>query len=219
MAVRHGLSEKQFAEIVQTLERFIFRYVTICKVHPGKLADKYYAHCVRICEEKESYVVDDLITDLRKLLEEDAPDSFFKSSLVERLQYSRSTSPMILYFLSTLEDYRDWYNAGAKSTPRRNATGVYDISTLEVEHIYPQTPKIVNQDLEPLKHDLGNLSFLSPQDNKSVRNADFSTKKVHYSNSNVSLNRDLGNLDSWSARIVNERREKLIEMAVKVFTV
>ena len=221
LAAKHRLPEDRFAEVVQILELFIFRYVVICKAHAGKLADTYYKHCLKIREQAENYSVEDLRNGLKALIVEDASDSLFKNNLVERLIYSGSAqvSRRILHFLSTLEDYRTWYDGGAQGKPRPNTTSVFDISSLEVEHIYPQKAKIINNELEPLKHDLGNLSFWSADDNKAASNANFSQKKAMYANSRVSLNRDLANLDTWDQKALQKRRKQLVDMAVKIFTI
>ena len=219
LAAKHCLPENRFAEIVQILELFIFRYVIICKAHAGKLAETYYRHCLKIRQQVENYSVEDLRTDLRGLIEGDASDSLFRSSLDEKLVYKSSASPKILHFLSTLEDYRSWYDSGHRGTPKPYITSVFDISSLEVEHIYPQNARNTNTDLEPLKHNLGNLSFWSGDENNAVSNANFPDKKTSYARSSVSLNRDLADLDTWNRKNLQERERKLVDMAVKIFMV
>ena len=223
LAAKYCLPEDQFAEVVQILELFIFRYVVICKAHVGKLAETYYKHCKKIRRQAENYSVEDLRNDLKALIVEDASDSLFRNNLVERLTYSGSApvSRRILHFLSTLEDYRSWYDNGHQGRPRPTITSVFDIASLEVEHIYPQNAKAenINGELELLKHNLGNLSFWGEHDNKAASNADFSEKKAMYANSSVSLNRDLANLDTWNRQELEERRKQLVDMAVKIFMV
>ena len=143
----------------------------------------------------------------------------FRSSIAEKLVYKSSVSPKILHFLSTLEDYRGWYDSGHRGTPEPDTTSVFDISSLQVEHIYPQNARNTNTELEPLKHNLGNLSFWSGGENNAVSNADFSEKKTSYARSSVSLNRDLANLDTWNREKLEERERKLVDMAVKIFMV
>ena len=219
LAAKHCLSEGQFTEIIQMLELFVFRYVIICKAHPGRLGDMYYKHCKDIREQNQNYLIEDLRNDLKELISEDAPDLLFRHSLIERLTYSETTSLRIRHFLSTLEDYRSWYDDGAKGKPRPSQASVFDIFSLQVEHIYPQKSKVINDELDSLKHDLGNLSFWSADDNKVANNADFSQKKTMYAKSSVSLNRDLANLDTWDRKALEKRREQLVEMAVKIFTI
>ena len=221
LAAKHCLPEDRFAEVVQILELFIFRYVIICKAHPGKSGEVYYKHCLKIRAQVENYSVEDLRDDLKELIAEDASDSLFQSGLTERLTYSASASLRIRHFLSTLEDYRSWYDGGAQGKPRPNTTSVFDIASLEVEHIYPQSPKEgnTNAELEPLKHDLGNLSFWGEHDNKAASNADFSEKKAMYADSSVSLNRSLADLNAWDREELEKRRKQLVDMAVKIFIV
>ena len=221
LAAKHSLSEDQFVEVVQILELFVFRYVIICRNHAGKLEEPYYNHCQQIRQQTENYSVEDLRNDLTELIAEDASDSLFGNSLVERLTYSDSgpVPRRILHFLSTLEDYRSWYDNGHQGRPRPTTTSVFDIPALQVEHIYPQNAEIMNEDLEPLKHDLGNLSFWSADDNKAANNADFPQKKTMYAKSSVSLNRDLANLDIWDQKALQKRRKQLVDMAVKIFTI
>ena len=221
LSAKHCLSEDQFAEIVQILELFIFRYVIICKAHAGKLAETYYRHCLKIRQQVENYSVEDLRRDLRGLIEGDTSDLIFRSSLAEKLVYKSSVSPKILHFLSTLEDYRGWYDSGHRGTPEPNTTSVFDISSLQVEHIYPQNAKAenTNKELEPLKDDLGNLLFWGERDNKVASNADFAEKKAMYAKSSVSLNRDLVDFSTWNQEELEKRREQLVDMAVKVFTI
>ena len=191
----------------------------ICKAHAGKLAEAYYRHCLKIRQQVENYSVEDLRTDLRGLIEGDASDSIFRSSLAEKLVYKSSVSPKILHFLSTLEDYRSWYDSGHQGTPEPDITSVFDISSLQVEHIYPQNARNTNTELEPLKHNLGNLSFWSGGENNAASNVDFPDKKTSYARASVSLNRDLADFSTWNQEELEKRREQLVDMAVKVFTI
>ena len=63
-----------------------------------------------------------------------------------------------------------------------------------IEHIYPKSAKQVDEipELEPVKHDLGNLSILTPADNIELSNDPFSLKRPKYQIANLLLNRDLG---------------------------
>ena len=223
LAAKHCLPENRFAEIVQILELFIFRYVIICKAHAGKLGDTYYKHCLKIREQAENYSVEDLRNDLKALIVEDASDSLFGNNLVEKLIYSDSAqvSRRILHFLSTLEDYRSWYDNGHQGRPKPTVSSVFDIASLEVEHIYPQNAKAknINKELELLKHHFGNLSFWSADDNKAASNAGFAGKKAMYADSRVSLNRDLACFDTWDREKFEARERKLVDMAVKIFRV
>ena len=221
LAAKHCLAEDRFAEIVQILEFFVFRYVIVCKNHQGKLEAPYYNHCRRIREQKENYIVEGLRNDLKALLAEDESDLHFESSLVQRLTYSPSGQgpQRILHFLSTLEDFRRWYDDGHHGEPRPTTTAVFDIASLQVEHIYSQNAGNSNAHLEPLKHHIGNLSFWSGEDNRTASNADFKDKKSRYADSSVSFNCDLALLNTWDIIEFHERQSKLVDMATKIFTI
>ena len=219
LAARHRLSEEQFAEIVQMLELFIFRYVTICKAHAGRLGEEYYKHCCKIRSQRGDYSVDDLRDDLRLLMEEDTTDLLFENRLTQVLTYSQAQSSRVLHFLSTIESYRAWYDAGFQGQPTPDTSSVFDLPSLHVEHIYPQSPRECIEELEPLKDSLGNLSFWSGQVNRSVRNDDFVQKKTSYGQSSISLNRYLASLDNWNRDELLKRQRKLVDMAVKIFTI
>lgn len=219
LAARNCLSEAQFAEIVQMLELFIFRYVTICKAHAGTLGEIYYQHCRQIRNQREDYSVDGLREDLKSLMETHTTDTDFENRLPQILTYSQRQASKILHFFSTIEDYRGWYEAGYQDTPTPNTERVFDISSLHVEHIYPQRAGDLNEALVPLMHNLGNLSFWSGDDNRAASNAGFQQKKEMYERSSISLNRDLATLDSWNYEALTERRRRLVDMAVKIFTV
>ena len=121
--------------------------------------------------------------------------------------------------MGTIEDYRKWYDAGCEGQPTPDTSRVFDVPLFNVEHIYPQAPSKRIEELESLKHNLGNLSFRSGGDNRAARNDDFSQKKASYGYSSISLNRDLACLDAWNRDALLKRQERLVEMAVKIFTI
>ncbi len=219
LAAKHCLSEEQFAEIVHMLELFIFRYVIICKAHAGRLAETYYKHCRKIRRLRGDYSIETLREDLQGLMKGDTTDSLFENGLTQILTYSPAQSSRVLHFLSTIEAYRGWYNRGFQGQPTPDITIVYDLTSLHVEHIYPQSARERIEDLEPLKDNLGNLSFWSGQVNSSAGNDDFAQKKTSYGQSSISLNRDLASLDAWNRDALLERQRRLVDMALKIFTI
>jgi len=225
LAASRELSEADFSQLVSLLERFVFRYITICGAHPGKVQEVYYQHCVKI-RQGQPAPLKELQTALADLITKYASDTVFEANLPEKLRYSPATAQVqvqdgkiIKHFLTTLEDYKEWCDKGARGTPRPDMTDVHDLRMITIEHIYPQNPKRRDPNLEPLKHDLGNLTFWSPDDNRGASNEDFQNKKTAYAGSNISLNRDLAKLDSWDTTQVDQRRKKLVEMALKIFRV
>lgn len=50
--------------------------------------------------------------------------------------------PHIRYLLTTLEDYAQWYESGAKGVSKcEDKTRVFDFSNTTLEHVYPRSAK------------------------------------------------------------------------------
>ncbi len=214
------LDGKQFAEAVSALERFVFRYKTIGNAHIGQMTELYLRHAKEIRELKKSSAVTALRTDLRTLVLKVVPDSVFRTNLKEVRYSSRSGNGHIRYMLITLEDYAAWYEKGAQGTPKcKDKTRVFDFSNTTLEHVYPRSADGKNKDvaLEPVKHDLGNLTIFGPGDNDKMANKSFAEKKAVLAASNIKLNRDISAHTTWAAKEVADRTDKLVGMALRVF--
>jgi len=218
MAAARSLDERKFSEVVQSLERFTFRYVSVSRAHVGKLTELYNEHSKEIRRSPATYSVDDLNSDLRQLLTEGAPDAVFSASLVERLTYGSGDNRLIKYCLTTLEQYGTWYERNAAGPPVcEDKSTIFDLTSLQIEHIYPQNPQTIIQELETQKQRLGNLSVWHPTDNRAASNSDFETKRPFYQNSNIRLNRRLATTETWNKQALEARQAKLVEMALAIF--
>jgi uncharacterized protein with ParB-like and HNH nuclease domain len=214
-----GDQEQKFTELINLLERFVFRYISIVKNRPSRLADRYYKNAVAIRRNTAGYKLENLERDLRDLLNRGADDNQFINQLA-KLSYEDSTQRRIIrHFLTTLEDYYAWFDKGARKKPTPDKSKIFDVTQNTIEHIYPQNPKVQVQDLDELVDDIGNLSFWGPGDNVTAGNKSFTEKKKLYAKSGVSLNRELASLPAWNKVALENRRKKLIEMALKIFVV
>ncbi len=214
------LDAKQFAEAVAAIERFVFRYKTIGNAHIGQMTELYLKHAKAIRGSKKSSAVTALRTDLRTLVLKVVPDSVFQTNLKEARYSARGGNGHIRYMLITLEDYAAWYEQGAQGTPKcKDKTRVFDFSNTTLEHVYPRSAdgKNKNAAMEPVKHDLGNLTIFGPGDNGKMANKPFAEKKATLAASNIKLNRDVAAHNTWTAKEVADRTDKLVAMALKVF--
>jgi hypothetical protein len=215
------LDHVNFSKIVQLLERIFFRYKLICSLHIGSLTKIYLANSVNIRQNPATYSVATLEASLRQLQNTKAQDETFKT-LLDNLVYKLSGGNKPLkYFLITIEHFLSWYNSGAAGTPTIDKTVVFDFSNTTIEHIYPLHPSSNNMDMElnELVNTLGNLSFLGPDDNIDLANEDFNTKKPYYANSAVKLNNEIANSNVWDINEVSARKDRLKQIALKVFQV
>ena len=152
---------------------------------------------------------------------ERATDDLFRA-LVEKISYHPDAGNKVLrYFLTTAEHYWRWYREGATGAPKcRDATRVFDVPSITMEHIYPQHPPAGARDpqLDLLVNSLGNMTFLGPRDNDKLANADFSTKKPVYAQSSILMNHQIATLAAWAAADIQNRQLELTNLALKVFT-
>jgi len=223
LAAASALEQKNFSEIVQLLERSAFRYRNISKQHVGSLTKIYHNHSVSIRSDPSAYRVSTLKNELHELQIKKAPDSIFAPSLTKQLMYSRGAGNKVLrYFLITVEYYYKWYKSGASGSPKcRDKSRIFDFQNTTIEHIYPLKPDSTayNSALEPLANDLGNLTFFGPDDNATLANKNFATKKPAFATSSVEMNRELAKKAKWGKAAIKAREEKIKKIALKVFNV
>lgn len=213
------LPPADFSEIVQALERFLFRYVLADGPY-DKVIETLNRHAAEIRKDPRAYRSSSLMSDLRDLVGLHAPDDVFKQRL-QQLRYPRSESKKPLkYFLMTLEHYVRWFNEGANGRPVcRDKLRVLDFENGTIEHIYPENPAQPDVQLDPLLDTLGNLTFLSPSENDAAGAKSFADKKVYLETSASTLNREIAAEADWTAQMVRKRQDRLIDMALRVFSV
>jgi hypothetical protein len=215
------LPEAKFAVLVHTLERFVFRYITVVGAHPQPLEDVYLAQAARIRAEGEAYQLSALEAALRPILSSSSNETRFRQELEQNFKYieTPAAKTYIKYFLATLEDYIRWIDNGFGGPRRPDMTMYVDLKKVDIEHIYPQNPNQRDQVLEPIKHNIGNLAIWRKSDNQSAGNLLFDDKKDRYDGASFSLTRRLGSLPSWDATELARRQRLLINAAVKVFDI
>lgn len=213
------LGPKKFAEAVASIERFVFRYKTIVNAHITPLTNFYLTHAGEI-RRSSRYSVRRMRTDLQQLSEKYAPDSIFRAALRE-LRYSpKRSNTHVRYFFLAIEDYGRWADSGAQGVPKcRDKSRLFDLGATTIEHIYPQSALVADKaaELEEVKHALGNLTILGPQDNDSVSNDPPQSKADLFAGSHIRLNRTLDLDNGWTSEMVNQRTEELVSKALKIF--
>ena len=214
------LPENEFSELVQLIERAVFRYVMIARRHPTKLSEKYLQAAVAVRKDPSSYTSARTREDLNSLLKE-VDEKSFVTLLKEQMKYKLNNSNGTLkYFLTTIEQFSAWYVGGAEGRPQCREKGIiFDVSNLQIEHVYPQSAATTDVQLEEQKHNLGNLSFWGPADNLEASNLAFLEKKPSYQASNISLNRDLGKLKQWTREEITARSDELVRRALRIFQI
>jgi uncharacterized protein with ParB-like and HNH nuclease domain len=219
----YNLGEKKFSEIVQLLERFLFRYKTVANEHIEAVVTILHTNSVAMRLAPTTYSIDTLKTSLRTLLAARVNDTHFRSSLDTMSYKEGGGNKPIKYFLITLEHYKRWANGTATTGEPKcmDKTRIYDFSSTTIEHVYPRNAHgpVIDATLEPLKNEMENLTMMGPTDNGLGGNNNFATKKTLFLASSVTLNLDIGNLPQWTTAELAIRKDQLKDMACKIFKI
>lgn len=214
--------DTRFSELVDLVERFGLRW-SVAPLHSGTLSEAYYEHAVLLRIEPATYTVQRFLRRYAPFVAENAPDSIFQPALVQRLRYGKHLdNQLVKHVLTTIEDYWSDLNDSETSTaPRPRMESAYDFSQIQIEHIYPQNPREqdIDESLERVLHVLGNLTFLSGDDNLELGNRPFKEKKEEYKKASSRLTRELGMVDEWTPDVVHDRGSRLIEFARRIYAV
>jgi Protein of unknown function DUF262/Protein of unknown function (DUF1524) len=213
------LPEKPFAAIVHLVEFAVFRHIHCSRQHPSRLDSVFLLQAVEIRKKPAAYKPTTLRSALKTTLDTYSADAVFREGMRSELVYrDKAGNSVTKYFLTTIEQFRSWYANGAKGNPTcKDKTAVYDLSQIEIEHIYPRNSASPDPLMEPLKQHLGNLSFWGPNDNTKAANQTFAAKKKLYALSNVQLNQDVAKLPKFEVPELDSREIDLVTRGLAIF--
>lgn len=214
------LGQAKFSEIVQTLEKFMFRYKTICGNGHQNISDIYMEEAKLIRDNPDTYDPRSLFRRLRAVLTEKANDAIF-TARVANLRYATTGGNKILrYFFSTLSEHYTWYERGQLGKPYAQKDFIINYDNVTVDHIYAQNSTEPNPGFDDNSiHKLFNLTILTHRENEQiVRNKPFSEKKPIYSDS-FALNRKMDDFEEWNLENAEKWQEFITDMATKIFVV
>lgn len=212
-------NEQTFKDVILLTEKFVFRYITASGLRVNRLSNIYTEHIVYM-RKNNQFNFNQYKNELNTLINTYCKDIIFEQSLNENLTYTKNNINKIRYFLTTIEYYYKWYNTLNRShIPQPTTNSIYLIDNNDIEHIYPQSPLAQNSTLDPLKHNIGNLTFWYSSDNRSASNNNFTAKKTFYSNSNISITRDLASVSIWDVSAITDRKNLYIDIAKLVFKI
>jgi hypothetical protein len=221
LAVARETNETTFRDLVLILEPFVFRYINVTNASSARLAAVYYEHAAGV-RNTGNLDKNTLRKTLQKLIKTHAPDDVFAPLLRDQLRYARNSQrrQLIKHFLTTVDDYEDWFQQGAIGKRKVNTkASVYDLDQVNIEHIYPQNPKQPSAQLDEIKHALGNLTPLDDRDGVLAGNESFTKKLTTYRKSRFSITKPLADLQKWDEVAVAARFTFYAERAKKIFVV
>lgn len=212
------LDQKQFSQVVQLLERFVFRYKLIVQAHISPATNLYHKQALAIRADSKGYKVSSLAAALKDLVNKHAGDGKFISQFESTEYASSANNRKIKYALLTLEHYRAWYDNGAHGTPTPSKNLVYDFINSTLEHIYPLKGLKPVQAMDLVANNIGNLAMLGPTENDDAGNKQFAEKKTLYKSSDYKLTAELAQHQVWDKAAIEHRAGELTKMALKVFS-
>lgn len=221
LAIARETDETAFRDVVRMLEPFVFRYINITKAPAARLESLYFRHAKKV-RSGGRLDKSGLRNELKGMLKASAKDEIFLAQLEETLRFSSKTTSkkLIKHFLTTLEDYEDWFKEGGRNKPVvKDKTKVFDLDAVNIEHIYPQNPAVPDSLLNPLKNTLGNLTALDQHEGMIAGNKEFHEKRPTYAKSDFKITRPLARTQSWTPAAVVKRVDFYKKRALKIFVV
>ena len=214
------MGHKKYSELVHCLEKFMFRYKTICGNSHQPLSDLFCAEAKKIRANSSAYSFTSLFGELRRLLGEKAGDEVFQVQL-KNLQYTtRGGNKTLRYFFSTLCDYYRWHEDGERGKPKASKENIINYDNVTIEHIDSQNPETERVISEADEHKFFNLTILSGPDNgEKVKNKSFVAKKPVYQSSSYRINQKLSTYDTWTLENANDWQSFVADFACKIFVV
>ena len=215
----YDLGQKKFNELVQLLEKFMFRYKGICNNKHQILGDIFMKEAVKIRENKTRYRLNDLKAKLRELINSEAGDQVFRERIKSLKYVDRGNNKLIKYLFATLNEYSVWYTNGATGKPKAEQGVIINYDEVSIEHIFSQNPEdgsVPGFDINELR----NLTILTITENGDrVKNKSYPQKREVYISSNYQINKWFQNYDSWDETAMNTWLSCVQDLACKVFAV
>lgn len=160
-----------FDDLIHTIEKFFFRFKTICGGSENLVVGAYCTLLADLDAHPKSFNLNLVKTTFRSLLVEHAPDDRFKEKLLMKLSYDNAASRIrIKYFFEMLENYC------YKDMPFKRPQ-LLSLSEWHLEHIVPQNPAPGGAVLDQESLDsIGNLCLLPPWINTKLSNLEYVDK-------------------------------------------
>lgn len=215
-------NEEDFAYAIDIIERTVFRYITICEKRATNLTNTY-SEIISETRSNGKFPREVFKSKMKKLLEEDGCDlETFKQKIdSKKLMYTKNNTKKIKYFLSTIEYYRSDYESNDKKNVLDNPSKskILNDNIIEIEHIYAQNIEKKEEDMECIKHNIGNLTLLEKELNIKNSNKPFVDKKDGYNSEQIIITKELKDLEQWNLETYNDRLKFYQDIASKIYVI
>ena len=213
------LKQKTFAELVHMLEKFMFRYKSVCNLGHQKLSDLYMQEAVKIRQNPDTYTLAYLKNVFRRYISSECTDAMFTAGIANMKYRISGNNKQLRYLFSTLNEYIEWYNAGATGKPRANDGQVTNYDNVTIEHISSQSDETADF-TEEAKHSICNLTILTAIENsEEVKNKNYSEKRSIYTESYYVINKYFEDVPTWTIEASKNWIAHIQDAACKIFVV
>lgn len=217
-----NLSHDKFSDLVQVLEKFMFRYKGVCNNKHQKLSDIFMKEALVIRSAPNAYRISNLTNQLRPLINESAGDDLFREKLRSMKYIERGSNKLLKYLFATLNEYHKWYDDGAMGNAKAEKGKIINFEDVSIEHIFSQSPQSGDVRPEELQdvNELRNLTLLTLKENgERVKNKPYVTKRTVYVDSEYDINKKFEAYEEWNAESMDSWLEYILDLSCKVFVI
>ncbi|PCI52861.1 MAG: hypothetical protein COB36_14235 [Alphaproteobacteria bacterium] len=212
------LGHRSFIQVVDVIERFLFRYATIAKGPIHKVQRLFSKHGQLMRKEPHEFRTTAFIADLNALINIHASDEVFTERL-KALRYDGDERAAIKYLLIMNEHMFQWYSKGNQGKPTcLDTTRCLDFKKLTIEHVHARNAEAGNEQMNGLTEYLGNLTIVSEAENDRLGNKPFADKKPILAASTSDLNKEIALYEDWNLDNYTIRLNLLVERSLAIFS-
>lgn len=136
------------------------------------------------------------------------------------MEYGQDNNKAIRYALVMMELMKRWFDEGGQGKPVcRDPTRVVDFKTVTLEHIEAQNAANMDPELRPFINSIGNLTIMSQGENDAVANREFAAKRAAFAQSDLAINRDISQNETWDIDSFQNRRGDVVAKLFRIFQI
>lgn len=196
------ISEQIFRDLIVYLEKFYFRYSTICNKLTNAIDNMIYSLSLDFERNYGTEVLEKFFSNIKKydVTREEFISNFSQKGYSNKNpKYKNSSNKkMVDYIFNTIENY---YDSGKE----------FELKNFSIEHIKQDDDK---DDISSL---IGNLLPLNSKKNGNLGDSPFASKLIQYNKVNNLVVKkyveNYGNLTEWQDENINIRTKKIAELS------
>ena len=216
----HGVSqEDNFYSCLELCETFFILLRGVCGWREDKFKSKYLRAALSMRENPTTYRSHQFKEALIQIDTQDVLRNF-QSNINNTVYKSKGSNSLLKYLLFMLETYYPSYDENNVPSKSRIPDGTNVVYTeLSIEHIYPKVAEDgdVDQQLEQIKNNIGNLLPYGKNANSRLKSKPYSEKRPYYLTSRLATVTTLANEHTtWAYEDYQTRNNDVCEKLRKL---